>query len=89
MFNSEEGNNINKNTFVANSGASAHMIHTREMITDFKDSSSNVKIGDTSTVQSKGTGTFIGYHINKNVQEIEIKLQNVLFFLIYGSIVSQ
>jgi hypothetical protein len=68
MFNTEEGSNINKNTFVADSGASAHMVHTREMLPVFKDLISDVKIGDNSTVQSKGTGTFNGYHMNKDGQ---------------------
>jgi hypothetical protein len=47
------GNNLNPNTFIADSGASAHMVPSKSLLTNFKQDSGNVKIGDNSVVDSR------------------------------------
>jgi hypothetical protein len=45
------------NTFIADSGASAHMVHSKSLLTNFKEKSRMVKIGGNTEVKSLGTGT--------------------------------
>jgi hypothetical protein len=78
MFTNEGDHAINKNTFVADSGASSHMVHSRQLLTNFKPQKGVIKVGDDTKVDSLGYGDFIGYHIDKNGKEISIQLTNVL-----------
>jgi Reverse transcriptase (RNA-dependent DNA polymerase)/gag-polypeptide of LTR copia-type len=78
MLTTDEASNVTPNTFVADSGASAHMVHSKYLLSNFKEDLGTVKIGDNTEVKSLGTGTFKGYHINKDGQEIEVTLQDVL-----------
>jgi hypothetical protein len=70
--------NVNMNTFIADSGASAHMVHTKSLLTNFQEKSGTVKIGDNTEVKSLGTGTFFGYHLNKEEKSIDLTLHDVL-----------
>jgi hypothetical protein len=62
-------NNYIYNTFIADSGASTHMVHSKSMLSNFQKEDGVVKVGDNSEVESEGTGTFTGYHLDKNVQK--------------------
>ena len=78
LLTSNTESNVNSNTFVADSGASAHMVHSKHLLSNFTENEGTVKIGDNTQVESLGTGTFIGYHINAEGKEIEVQLKDVL-----------
>jgi hypothetical protein len=69
---------VNTNTFVADSGASGHMVHSRHLLCDFEEHRDSVTIGDNTTIKSLGSGTFKGYHIHSKGKQIEVTLQDVL-----------
>jgi hypothetical protein len=69
------------NTFIADSGASAHMVHSKSLLTNFQEKSVTVKIGVNTEVKSLGTGTFLGYHLNKEDKSIDLTLHDVLLDL--------
>jgi hypothetical protein len=73
-----DSKNVNMNTFIADSGASAHMVHSKSVLTNFHEKCGTVKIGDNTKVVSLGTGTFMGYHLNKDNKNIELTLPEVL-----------
>ena len=50
---------VNINTFIADSGASTHMVHSKHLLTNFQPSIGEIKIGDNSNMES--SGTFTGY----------------------------
>jgi hypothetical protein len=66
------------NTFIADSGASAHMVHSKSLLTDFIEEEGEVKIGDNTEVKSLGTGTFKGYHVNNTGEQVDVTLNKVL-----------
>jgi transposase InsO family protein len=70
--------NTNSNTFIADSGASAHMVHSKHLLSNFKEELGKVKIGDGAEVDSLGTGTLNGYHMNKDGKQINVSLDDVL-----------
>jgi hypothetical protein len=54
------------------------MVHSKSLLANFKKDSGKVKIGDSSEVDSEGTGTFKGYHLNKEGKQIDVTLDDVL-----------
>jgi hypothetical protein len=66
------------NTFIADSGASAHMVHSKSLLSDFIEEESEVKIGDNTEVKSLGTGTFKGYHVKNTGEQVDVALFQVL-----------
>jgi hypothetical protein len=77
LLTSEESKRVNVNTFVADSGASAHMVLTKILLTDLQEDIGIVTIGDSSEPKSEGACTFIGFHIKKeDGKEIEVSLKN-------------
>ena len=69
---------VTPSTFIADSGATQHMVHSRSLLIDFHQHPGTVKIGDNTLVPSLGTGTFQGFHTNKNGKEVEVTLSDVL-----------
>jgi hypothetical protein len=59
LHTTKHGSNVNFNTFIANSGASAHMVHSKSLLSNFKEDMGTVTIGDKTELKSLGTGTFI------------------------------
>jgi len=78
MLTTDSDKLVKPNTFIADSGASTHMVHSRHLLTDFKPSENEVKIGDKTMVKSLGTGTFKGFHINKDGKEISVIFKDVI-----------
>jgi hypothetical protein len=78
MLTTDSESAVTPNTFIADSGASTHMVHSRHLLTDFKEHINEVKIGDKTMVQSLGSGTFKGFHINKDGKEINVTLNDVI-----------
>jgi hypothetical protein len=74
MINTDSDYLVTQNKFMADSGASTCMEHSRKRLTNFIPHQNEVKIGDKTIVESLGTGTFHGTHINKEGQEITITL---------------
>jgi hypothetical protein len=54
------------------------MVHSKSLLSNFKENSGTPKIGDNTKVQSLGTGTSMGYHLSKDNKNIELILQDVL-----------
>jgi hypothetical protein len=50
---------VNFNTFIADLGASAHMVHSKSLVSNFNEDMGTVTIGDKIEVKSLGTGTFV------------------------------
>jgi hypothetical protein len=48
------------------------------LLSNFQKEDGVVKIGDNSEVESEGTGTFTGYHLYKNGQQIDVTIHDVL-----------
>jgi hypothetical protein len=69
---------VNYNTFIVDSGAFIHMVHSKSLSSNFQKEDGVVKIGDNSEVESEGTGTFTGYHLDKNGQQFDVTLHDVL-----------
>ena len=63
MFTSQGDPLVKPNTFIADSGASTHMVHSKQFLSDFQPDIGDVKIGDNKTIKSLGKGTFHGYYI--------------------------
>jgi hypothetical protein len=78
LLSTQNRNKVNPNTFVADSGASGHMVHSRHLLTDFKSKIDWVMIGDNTAIKSLGTGTFKGNHTNQNGQHIDVTLTDLL-----------
>jgi hypothetical protein len=78
LLTTKDGVNVNFITFLADSGASAHMVHPKSLLSNFNEDMGTVTIGDKTEVKSLGTGTFIGYHLYKDGKEIEVTLHDVL-----------
>jgi hypothetical protein len=70
--------NVNINTFIADSGASAHMVHSKSLLKNNQEESGEVKIGDRNEIKSLGKGTIHGYYTNKDGEVITITLNYVL-----------
>jgi hypothetical protein len=70
--------NCNLNTIIVDSGASAHMVHSKSLLTNFQEKRGTVKIGDNTVVKSLGTGTFMGYHLNKEGKSKDLTLHDEL-----------
>jgi hypothetical protein len=66
MFTGDFNEDINYNRFIADSGESTHMVHSKSLLSNFQKEDGVVKIGDNSEVESEGTGTFTGYHLDKH-----------------------
>jgi CO dehydrogenase/acetyl-CoA synthase alpha subunit len=58
MLTSDSDSLVNINTFIANSGASTHMVHSKHLLKNFQEDLGEVKIGDNTKVESLGKGTF-------------------------------
>jgi hypothetical protein len=54
------------------------MVHSKSLLSNFNEDMGTVTIGDKTEVKSLGTGTFIGYHYDKDGKEIEVTLHDVL-----------
>jgi hypothetical protein len=54
------------------------MVQSKSLLTNFQEKSGTVKIGDNTEVKSLWTGTFMGYHINKEDKSIDLTLHDVL-----------
>jgi gag-polypeptide of LTR copia-type len=78
MLTSDSDSLVNMNTFIADSGASTHMVHSKHLLKNFQEDLGEVKIGDNTKVESLGKGTFYGYHLNKNGTEVPVILTDVL-----------
>jgi Reverse transcriptase (RNA-dependent DNA polymerase) len=78
MLTADYNHLVQKTTFIADSGASTHMVHSRELLTNFIPNKNEVKIGDKTMVESLGMGTFTGTHLNADGQEITITLRDVI-----------
>jgi hypothetical protein len=78
MFISQGDPLVKPNTFIADSGASTHMVHSKQFLSDFQPEVGDVKIGDNKTIKSHGKGTFHGYYINSEDKQVPITLQDVL-----------
>jgi hypothetical protein len=78
------GESVNMNTFIADSGASAHMVHSKSLLTDFIEEEGEVKIGENTEVKSLGTGTFKGYHVNNTGEQVDVTLSKYYWFQTYG-----
>jgi hypothetical protein len=57
MFISQGDSLVKQNTFIADSGASTHIVHSKQFLTDFQPEEGDVKIGDNKTIKSLGEGT--------------------------------
>jgi hypothetical protein len=66
---------VNQNTFIADSVASTHMVHSSKLLTNFIPHQNKVRIRDKTMVESLGMGTFDGTHINSDGQDITITLK--------------
>jgi hypothetical protein len=55
------------------------MVHSKSLLTNFQEKSGTVKIRDNTEVKSLGSGTFMGYHLNKEDKSIALTLHDVLF----------
>jgi hypothetical protein len=78
MFISQGDPLVRPNTFIADSGASTHMVHSKQFLSDFQPDIGDVKIGDNKTIKSLGKGTFHGYHTNSEDKQVPVTLQDVL-----------
>jgi hypothetical protein len=78
MLTGDFNKDVNYNTFIADSGASTHMGHSKSLLSNCQKENGVVKIGDNSEVESEGTGTFTVYHLDKNGQQIDVTLHDVL-----------
>jgi hypothetical protein len=47
-----DSQNVNMNNFIADSGLSAHMVHSKSLLTNFQEKSGTVKFGDNTEVVS-------------------------------------
>jgi hypothetical protein len=70
--------NVNMNTFIADLGASAHMIHSKSLLSDFTEEEGEVNIGDNTEVKSLGTGRFKGYHVNNKGEKVDDTINRVV-----------
>jgi hypothetical protein len=74
--NGKENGNIN--TFIADSGASAYIVHSKSLLKNYQEDIGEVKIGDSNENKSLDKGTFHGYFKNKDGETITITLNDVL-----------
>jgi hypothetical protein len=74
MLTGDFNEDVNFNTFIA----STHMVHSKSLLSNFQKKDGVVKIGDNSEVESEGTGTFTGRHLDKYGQQIDVTLHEVL-----------
>jgi hypothetical protein len=78
MLTGDFNKDINYNTLIVDSGASTHMVHSKSLLSKFKKANGVVKIGDNSEVETKGTETLTGNHLDKNGQQIDVTLHDIL-----------
>jgi hypothetical protein len=57
LLTSDSESNITPNPFIADSGASVHMVHSKHLLSNFKEDKGEFKVGDNTMVESLGTGT--------------------------------
>jgi hypothetical protein len=54
------------------------MVHSKHLLSNFKDKLGKVKIGDGAEVKALGSVTLNGYHMNKDGKHIDVSLNDVL-----------
>jgi hypothetical protein len=70
--------NLQNYSFIADSGASCHMVNDMSLLFDFIEEEGTVKVGVNRKIASKGYGTYKGIHINKDGKKIKITFTRVL-----------
>jgi hypothetical protein len=55
---------MSKHSFVADSGASCHMVKDKNLLTNFIPEAGKVKVGDSRLTPSYGYGIYRGIHTN-------------------------
>jgi hypothetical protein len=70
--------NVKLNTFSAESGSPAHMIHSTSLLTNYQEDNGEVKIGDYNEIKSLRKGTFNGRYMNNYGGPITITLNDML-----------
>ena len=66
-----------ENIWIADSGATAHMVNSIEGFQNFKETQGTITIGNGEGLQIKGTGTWKGVMKNQNGKETPITLKEV------------
>ena len=77
--NVESRSNVDKNLWIADSGASSHMTNDLTGMTDLKDYSSNIKVGSGKILKATKIGRFVGSVKQKDGSEKRIVLSNVKY----------
>jgi hypothetical protein len=65
-------------TFIADSGASSHMVYDETMLVNVKPHDIMVTVGNDSKLKVLSEGTYHGHTIDDNSDKVNIKLQDVL-----------
>ena len=69
---------INKDTFIADSGATCHMRYSTEGMTNLKQCKAKVTVGNSAIMKSTAMGDFEGIALQDDGQAIHITLKDVL-----------
>ena len=70
---------LNKYAFIADSGASSHMVKDKSLLKDYVANKTKIQVGDNRIIFSHGHGTYKGFHINKLGEKVTIFLKRVLY----------
>ena len=77
-FISVNDDKMSKYSFIADSGASSHMVYDKNLLHNFIQEEGTVKVGDNRKIISKGYGSYSGIHINKFGKKIRVFFKRVL-----------
>ena len=77
-FTTDDAPTLSKYSFIADSGASSHMVNDKSLLRDFVPNKTKIKVGDNRTIFSTGHGTYKGYHTNKQGEKVSVFLNKVL-----------
>jgi hypothetical protein len=70
---------VNKDTFIADTGATSHMKHSKNGMTDLEPYEVEIKVGNNQVMKSKARGTFHGMVIQSDGSTLNVKLTEVLY----------
>jgi hypothetical protein len=71
--------NMSSNTFIFDSGATSHMMHSKEGLTNLKPCHVPVKVGNAANIYSEMKGTYHGLVTQEGGRTVSITLEDVLY----------
>jgi hypothetical protein len=77
-FISVDGKELSKYSFIADSGASSHMVNSKSLLKNFVPEEGSVKVGYNRKIVSKGYGSYFGNHKNQDGEKVKVMFKRVI-----------